>query len=184
MSSSTQTIDTEAVAAYLSDKIEGFEGPIEATKFDVGQSNPTFLLKTSKHSYVLRRKPPGQLLKSAHAVDREFRVQKALAATNVPVSKMHVLCDDDSVIGSMFYVMDFMDGRHFSFPELAELQKADRHGIQDAMNRALADLHSVDVDAVGLSDYGPPGNYFERQISRWSNSIGLQKPARSNPWIV
>ncbi|WP_171123411.1 MULTISPECIES: phosphotransferase family protein [unclassified Ruegeria] len=168
MSKSTQTLDAKAVADYLSDRIEGFEGPVEFTKFEVGQSNPTFLLRTPSHKYVLRRKPPGQLLKSAHAVDREYRVQKALAETDVPVSKMHLLCEDESVIGSMFYVMDFMDGRHFNFPELPDVPRHERGGIQKAMNKTLADLHSVDIGKVGLSDYGPPGNYFERQIGRWS----------------
>ncbi|MEX0286680.1 MAG: phosphotransferase family protein [Paracoccaceae bacterium] len=168
MSQSTQTIDEAAVAAYLADHLPGFEGPIEASKFDVGQSNPTFLLKTSAKKYVLRRKPPGELLKSAHAVDREFRVQKALAGSNVPVAEMHVLCEDDSVIGSMFYVMEFKEGRLFNDPQLKELEKSQRGGVMDAMNRVLAELHMVDIDAVGLSDYGPPGNYFERQIGRWS----------------
>ncbi|TMV13439.1 phosphotransferase family protein [Arenibacterium halophilum] len=164
----TQTLNTEAVAAYLAEHLPGFEGPIEAEKFDVGQSNPTFLLKTPARNYVLRRKPPGVLLKSAHAVDREFRVQRALADTDVPVAKMHVLCEDDSVIGSAFYIMDHMDGRNFRQPTLDELDKADRGAVIDDMNRVLAALHMVDVDAVGLSDYGPPGNYFERQVGRWS----------------
>ncbi|MEC7256184.1 MAG: phosphotransferase family protein, partial [Pseudomonadota bacterium] len=164
----TQTLDTKAVAAYLADHLPGFEGPIEAEKFDVGQSNPTFLLKTPARNYVLRRKPPGVLLKSAHAVDREFRVQRALADTDVPVAKMHVLCEDDNVIGSAFYIMDHMDGRNFRQPTLDELDKADRGAVIDDMNRVLAALHMVDIDAVGLSDYGPPGNYFERQVGRWS----------------
>ncbi len=168
MSSSTQTIDEAAVASYLSDHLPGFEGPIEATKFDVGQSNPTFLLNTPARKYVLRRKPPGQLLKSAHAVDREFRVQKALAGSKVPVADMYVLCEDDSVIGSMFYVMEFKEGRLFNDPQLPELAVDRRYAVMDAMNRVLADLHMVDIEAVGLADFGPPGNYFERQIGRWS----------------
>jgi aminoglycoside phosphotransferase (APT) family kinase protein len=164
----TQTLDTEAVAAYLSANLPGFEGPIEAVKFDIGQSNPTFLLKTPARNYVLRRKPPGILLKSAHAVDREFRVQSALADTKVPVARMHLLCEDDSVIGSAFYVMDHVDGRNFSQPTLDELEKPQRGEVIADMNRVLAELHMVDVDAVGLSDYGPPGNYYERQVARWS----------------
>lgn len=168
MSSSTQTIDVQAVAAYLTDHLPGFEGPIEASKFDVGQSNPTFLLATPAKKYVLRRKPPGTLLKSAHAVDREFRVQKALADTDVPVAEMYVLCEDDAVIGSMFYVMEYKEGRLFKQPTLDELVKGDRFAVMDDMNRVLANLHMVDVDAVGLGDFGPPGNYYERQISRWS----------------
>ncbi|MEX0310244.1 MAG: phosphotransferase family protein [Tateyamaria sp.] len=164
----TQTLDTDAVAAYLSAHLPGFEGPIEAEKFDVGQSNPTFLLKTPSRNYVLRRKPPGVLLKSAHAVDREFRVQSALADTKVPVAKMHLLCEDDDVIGSAFYIMDHVDGRNFRQPTLDELEKPQRGEVIADMNRVLGEMHMVDIDAVGLSDYGPPGNYFERQVSRWS----------------
>ena len=166
----TQTLDLAAVTAYLKETLKGFEGPIEAEKFDIGQSNPTFLLKTPSKNYVLRRKPPGVLLKSAHAVDREFRVQSALADTNVPVAKMHLLCEDDSVIGSAFYIMDHVDGRNFRQPTMEGegLSNAERGAVIDDMNRVLAELHMVNIDAVGLSDYGPPGNYFERQVGRWS----------------
>ncbi|TMM55297.1 phosphotransferase family protein [Sulfitobacter sabulilitoris] len=164
----TQTLDIAAVETYLKAHLPGFEGPIEARKFQGGQSNPTFLLKTPGHSYVLRRKPPGVLLKSAHAVDREFRVQKALAGTDVPVARMHLLCDDDDVIGSAFYIMDHVAGRNFTDPRMEGLSNAERGAVIDDMNRVLAALHEVDVDAVGLSDYGPPGNYFERQLGRWS----------------
>ncbi|WP_390914708.1 phosphotransferase [Pseudosulfitobacter sp. SM2401] len=166
--SDTQTLDLDVVGAYLSENLPGFEGPIELTKFQTGQSNPTFLLATPSHNYVLRRKPPGQLLKSAHAVDREFRVQKALFDTDVPVSQMHLLCEDASVIGSDFYIMDHVDGRNFNEPTLDDLTKADRGAVTADMNRVLAALHDVDIDAVGLSDYGPPGNYYERQIGRWT----------------
>jgi aminoglycoside phosphotransferase (APT) family kinase protein len=164
----TQTLDEAAVHAYLSDNLPGFEGPMEVTKFQGGQSNPTFMLKTPDHSYVLRRKPPGVLLKSAHAVDREFRVQKALEGSDVPVSKMHLLCEDDSVIGSMFYIMDHVKGRNFNEPAMPDVSFGDRAAIIAEMNRVLAALHTVDIDAVGLSDYGPEGNYFERQVGRWS----------------
>lgn len=164
----TQTLDEAAVQAYLKDHLPGFEGPMEVTKFQGGQSNPTFMLKTPAHSYVLRRKPPGVLLKSAHAVDREFRVQSALQGSNVPVSRMHLLCEDDDVIGSMFYIMDHVDGRNFNEPEMPGLSNADRGAVIAEMNRVLAALHSVDIDSVGLSDYGPEGNYFERQVGRWS----------------
>lgn len=166
--SDTQTLDLDVVGAYLSENLPNFEGPIELTKFQTGQSNPTFLLATPKHNYVLRRKPPGKLLKSAHAVDREFRVQKALFDTDVPVSRMHLLCEDASVIGSDFYIMDHVDGRNFNQPSLQELIKPQRADVLNDMNRVLAALHDVDIDAVGLSDYGPPGNYYERQIGRWS----------------
>ncbi len=168
MSEDTQTLNVNAVAEYLRDNLEGFEGPIEAKKFQTGQSNPTFLLVTPARNYVLRRKPPGQLLKSAHAVDREFRVQRALADTDVPVAKMHLLCEDDAVIGSMFYVMEHVSGRNFYDPTLPDLSKSDRGAVVDDMNRVLAALHDVDIDAVGLSDYGPQGNYYERQVGRWS----------------
>ena len=164
----TQTLDLDAVGAYLKSNLDGFEGPIEAEKFAGGQSNPTFLLKTPSRNYVLRRKPPGKLLKSAHAVDREYRVQKALAGSDVPVSKMHLLCEDDAVIGSSFYIMDQVKGRNFNEPTLDDLSKADRGAVIADMNRVLAALHDVDIDSVGLANYGPPGHYVERQIGRWS----------------
>ena len=180
MSADTQTLDEAAVSSYLKDHLPGFEGPLEVSKFQTGQSNPTFLLKTPAHNYVLRRKPPGVLLKSAHAVDREYRVQKALAGTDVPVSKMHLLCEDDDVIGSMFYIMDHVPGRNFNEPAMPDLTKADRAGVIDDMNRVLAALHEVDIDAVRLSNYGPPGNYFERQVARWSKQYRASE-TQSNP---
>lgn len=164
----TQTLDRDAVSAYLRPHLPGFDAPIEAIKFESGQSNPTFLLKTRAGNYVLRRKPPGQLLKSAHAVDREFRVQRALHGSNVPVAAVHVLCEDDSVIGSQFYVMDHVAGRNFDEPLMKGASPAERGAVVDDMNRVLAALHDVDIDAVGLSDYGPPGHYLERQVARWS----------------
>ncbi|MEP3333332.1 phosphotransferase family protein [Sedimentitalea sp.] len=168
MTQETQTLDLDAVGGYLAQHLPGFSGPLSASKFETGQSNPTFLLKTPEQNYVLRRKPPGTLLKSAHAVDREFRVQKALAGTDVPVAKMHLLCEDDSVIGSMFYIMEHMDGRNFNDPTMPDVTNEVRGAVIDDMNRVLAALHMVDIDAVGLSDYGPPGNYFQRQVERWS----------------
>lgn len=168
MSEDTQTLDTPAISAYLSANLSGFQGPLEVSKFQGGQSNPTFLLKTPTKNYVLRRKPPGVLLKSAHAVDREYRVQKALAGSNVPVAQMHLLCEDDDVIGSAFYVMDHVAGRNFNDPTQGDLTPEARGAVIDDMNRVLAELHMVDIDAVGLGDYGPPGNYFERQVGRWS----------------
>lgn len=180
MSTDTQTLDEAAVSSYLKDHLPGFEGPIEVSKFQTGQSNPTFMLKTPAHNYVLRRKPPGILLKSAHAVDREFRVQKALQGSDVPVSKMHLLCEDDDVIGSMFYIMDHVPGRNFNEPEMPDLTNADRTGVTNDMNRVLAALHEVDIDAVGLNDYGPQGNYFERQVGRWSKQYKASE-TQSNP---
>ena len=161
-------LDTDAVAAYLADHLPGFAGPLTAEKFNVGQSNPTFRLTTPTQAYVLRRKPPGVLLKSAHAVDREFRVQSALQGSDVPVARMHLLCEDDSVIGSTFYIMDEVVGRHFDDPRLDELPRDDRRPIQDAMNKVLAAIHNVDLASAGLSDYGPEGNYYRRQIDRWT----------------
>lgn len=161
-------LDAEKLTSYLNDKIDGFEGPVVAEKFEQGQSNPTFLLRAKSGDYVLRRKPPGQLLKSAHAVDREFRVIAALADTDVPVPKAHHLCTNEDVIGSMFYVMSFEDGRIFWDPSLPELKKPERKPIHDEMVRVLAALHDVDVGKHGLEDYGQPGDYFERQIGRWT----------------
>lgn len=165
---SAQALDVQAVALYLKGQLPGFDGPVSAQKFETGQSNPTYRLETNEGIYVLRRKPPGQLLKSAHAVDREFRVQSALAKTDVPVARMHLLCEDDSIIGSMFYIMDFVAGVNHCDPRLPGLSNETRAGIMDEMNRVLAALHNVDIDANGLSDYGPEGNYYERQIGRWT----------------
>ena len=165
---STDTLDIDAVDAYLANHLDGYRGPLEANKFAVGQSNPTFELRTPDKSFVLRRKPPGVLLKSAHAVDREFRVQSALADSKVPVPKMYLLCEDDDIIGSAFYVMEHLQGRTFLEPTMKGESNETRTAILDEMNRVLAELHMVDIDAVGLSDYGPTGNYFERQIARWT----------------
>lgn len=161
-------IDTDAVAAWVGGRLAGFDGPIATHKFEVGQSNPTFRLDTNAGSYVLRRKPDGVLLKSAHAVEREFRVQAALNDTPVPVPRMHLLCEDTTVIGTPFYLMDYVAGRHFRDPRLDQVDPDSRRGIVDAMNRTLAAIHSVDVVAAGLDDYGPGGDYYARQIDRWT----------------
>jgi aminoglycoside phosphotransferase (APT) family kinase protein len=165
----TLTFDFDAVtlANYLEKHVDGFIGPLTAEKFPGGQSNPTFLLRASSGKYVLRRKPPGELLKSAHAVDREFRVMSALADSEVPVAKAFHLCEDDSVIGGMFYLMEYIDGRVMWDPALPDLQAEQRGPIYSEMTRVLAALHSVDIEAAGLGDYGKPGNYFERQLGRW-----------------
>ncbi|NIB43088.1 phosphotransferase family protein [Pseudomaricurvus alkylphenolicus] len=170
MSDTKQSFDFDAaaLAAYLEQQVEGFKGPLTAEKFAGGQSNPTFLIVAASGKYVLRRKPPGELLKSAHAVDREFRVMAALANTDVPVARAYHLCENDSIIGSMFYLMEFIDGRVMWDPALPEASNEERTAIYDEMNRVLAALHSVNIDAVGLSDYGKPGNYFERQVGRWT----------------
>lgn len=161
-------LDTTAVAAWLGDHLPDFEGPLSATKFSGGQSNPTYLLHTPARNYVLRRKPPGILLKSAHAVEREFRVQRALEGGDVPVAEMHILCEDDAVIGSPFYIMDEVQGRNFDSPSLPDMSAPERGAMIDEMNRVLAAIHDVDITAAGLSDYGPLGNYYRRQVDRWS----------------
>jgi aminoglycoside phosphotransferase (APT) family kinase protein len=160
--------DLGALERYLSAHLPGFRGPTRIEQFEGGQSNPTFKLTTPTHTYVLRRKPPGKLLPSAHAVDREYRVITALAASPVPVPSTHCLCLDESVIGTAFYVMDYVAGRVLWDPRLPGMTPPERAAIFDEMNRVIAALHSVDVAAVGLADYGRPGNYFARQIDRWS----------------
>ena len=163
-------LDEKRLTHYLESNVEGFKGPISLTKFDGGQSNPTYKVTAYSGTYVLRRQPFGALLKSAHAVDREFRVLKALENTNVPVPTAHHLCLDKDVIGSMFYLMEFCEGQIYWDAALPEInKKADRSAMYDAMNFALTQLHKVDVQSAGLSDYGKPGNYFERQLSRWKS---------------
>ncbi len=165
----TQTLDTTRLQAYLAERIPGFGGELRAQKFPGGQSNPTFKLTAGGRHYVLRRKPPGELLESAHAVEREYRVTTALAGTDVPVAKTYCLCEDSAVIGSTFYVMEYLEGRVFWNPQLPELGgNGERAAVYDEMNRVLAALHRVDVEAAGLADFGRPGNYYARQISRWT----------------
>ena len=178
MTNDIHQFDTDKLARYLEDRIQGFRGPLVATKFTGGQSNPTFMLEARSGRYVLRRQPPGELLKSAHAVDREFRVLVALANTDVPVPRAYHLCEDRDVIGSMFYVMSFAAGRIFWDPSLAELDKGARAPIYAAIVETLAALHNVDVDAVGLADYGRAGNYFERQIGVWTKQYRASETER------
>lgn len=170
MTEDANQLNGEMIGPYLSEAIEGFGALEEIKKFSGGQSNPTYLLTSNTGKFVLRAKPPGELLKSAHQVDREYQVMKALQDTDVPVPKMLHLSDDDSPIGRMFFVMEYLDGRIFWDPALTELPEtanAERGKIYDAMNKALAALHSVDPKAVGLEDFGVPGNYFARQLTRW-----------------
>lgn len=161
-------LPAEALATYLQARVPGFRGPLTATKFKGGQSNPTYLVQAASGRYVLRRKPPGKLLPSAHAVDREFRVLQALHGSAVPVAQPLHLCTDESVIGSMFYLMAYVDGRIFWDPSLPESTPAQRGELYAAIIDAMAALHTVDPAAVGLADYGKPGGYFERQLKRWS----------------
>ncbi len=160
--------DVDKLARYLEANVIGVNGPLKAEKFAGGQSNPTFKISAGSGEYVLRRKPPGELLKSAHAVDREYRVLSALADTDVPVAQVYHLCEDDAIIGSMFYLMEYMQGRVLWDPALPNMSTVQRGEIFDQMNQVLVSLHSVDIEAAGLQDYGRPGNYFARQIGRWT----------------
>ncbi len=170
--------DQRALENWMDQHVEGFAGPLTVEQFKGGQSNPTYKLTTPRHSYVLRRKPPGKLLPSAHAVEREYQVMKALGAQGFPAPHMHALCEDESVIGTAFYVMDFVEGRIFWDAYLPDLAPAERAALYDASNATLAQLHAIDVEAAGLSDYGRPGNYFERQIARWTKQY---KAAETTP---
>ncbi len=160
--------DEIALSRWMSEHVEGFAGPLSVEQFKGGQSNPTYKLVTPRRAYVLRRKPPGPILSGAHAVEREARVLSALGQAGFPVAHVHGLCTDDSVIGSWFYVMEMVDGRIFWDATFPEVSSAERERCFIAMNETIAALHRIDPDAVGLGDYGRPGNYFERQISRWS----------------
>ncbi|MFN3469699.1 MAG: phosphotransferase [Novosphingobium sp.] len=160
--------DEAALARWMAAHVEGFAGPMVVEQFNGGQSNPTYRLTTPAARYVLRRKPPGPLLKGAHDVLREARVQQALHPTDVPVARIFAVCEDESVIGSAFYVMDMVEGRVFWDAAFSQVPKDQRAACFDEMNRVIAALHSVDHVAVGLGDYGRPGNYFARQIGRWS----------------
>ncbi|HUX73255.1 MAG TPA: phosphotransferase family protein [Steroidobacteraceae bacterium] len=162
--------DVSRLEAHLRAQIADFGGPLQVRRFDGGQSNPTFKLTTPKRSYAMRCKPApaAELLPSAHAIEREFRLQTALAASDVPVARMHYLCEDEAAFGCAFYVMEFVAGRIFWQPALPGLSSNERGAIYDEMNRVIAALHRVDYAALGLADYGKPGNYFARQIDRWS----------------
>ncbi len=162
------SLDNHKLAQYLEQQVKGFKGPLTAEKFPGGQSNPTYAINAHSGRYVLRRKPTGDLLASAHAVDREFRVMQALMNSDVPVAKSYHLCEDESVIGSVFFLMEFIDGVVYWDAALPGISKQQRHLMYDEMNRVLAALHSIDIDAAGLNDFGKPGNYFERQVNRWS----------------
>lgn len=160
--------DVGALEEYMRSHVEGFAGPLTVRQFKGGQSNPTYRLEAPSGRYVMRRKPPGKLLRSAHAVDREFRVISALYAADFPVPRPYALCEDDEVVGTMFYLMDFVDGRIFWDLDLPDCAPDERTAIYDNANQVIADLHNYDVSKIGLEDFGKPGNYFARQISRWS----------------
>ncbi|MGY0195739.1 phosphotransferase family protein [Leptothrix sp. BB-4] len=173
--------DPVVLADWLRGHVRPFHGGVRITPLTGGQSNPTYRVEAGDHRWVLRRKPPGVLLASAHAIEREYRVMQALAGSAVPVPAMHVLCEDTGVIGSPFYVMDHVDGRVFASPDLPGMTAAERGAIYDEMNRVIAALHGVDVAAAGLSDYGRPQNYLARQIERWTRQYRASETGRHEP---
>ena len=160
--------DAARLDAWLARAVEDYAGPLAVEQFKGGQSNPTYKLVTPCRSYVLRRKPPGRLLPGAHAVEREYRVITALGAAGFPVARTYGLCLDEAVVGTPFYLMEMVEGRIFWEPAFPEIAAAERPAYFDAMNATLAALHRIDPEAAGLGDYGKPGNYFARQIGRWS----------------
>jgi len=160
--------DRERLAVFLRERIGAFGGAVAVEQFAGGQSNPTYLVSAGSERYVLRRKPPGTLLPSAHAVDREYRVMHALAASGVPVPKVFALCDDPGVIGTEFFLMEYVPGRVFWDATLPGVAPSERSALYDELNRVIAALHGVDHAAVGLVDYGRPGDYLRRQIARWT----------------
>ncbi len=160
--------DEGLLEEYMASHVEGFRGPIQISQFKGGQSNPTYLVDAKSGKYVLRRKPPGTLLKSAHAVDREFRIISALYGADFPVPRPYALCEDDVVIGTMFFIMEYVEGRIFWDLDLPNASPAGREALYDNVNETIAKLHNFDIGALGLDDFGKPGNYFARQISRWS----------------
>ena len=170
--------DVAALADYMERHVDGFSGMPQVDQFQGGQSNPTFRIAAGGRRYVLRKKPPGDLLPSAHAVDREFRVMSALAGSDVPVPRMLCYCADPAIIGTPFYVMEFVEGRIWYDPSLPGMAPAEREAVFDEMNRVVAALHRVDHVAVGLADYGKPGNYFERQIARWRKQYRASETER------
>ena len=181
--------DEAKLAAWMSHNVAGFRGPLEVRQFKGGQSNPTYQLLTPSKAYVMRRKPPGKLLPSAHAVDREFRVISALYPTGFPVPRPYGLCTDDEVIGTMFYVMDMVEGRILWDQSLPDYSPPERHAIHMGALKALADLHNTDYRAVGLEGFGREGNYMQRQIARWtkqyraSETVRLEKMERLIEWL-
>jgi aminoglycoside phosphotransferase (APT) family kinase protein len=160
--------DEAALTTWMQANVEGFEGPLEVRQFKGGQSNPTYQLITPSKKYVMRRKPPGKLLPSAHAVDREYKVITALYPTGFPVARSYGLCTDDAVIGTWFYIMDMVEGRILWDQTLPAYEPAERFAIFKAKIETLADLHNTDHEAIGLGDYGKPGNYMGRQVDRWT----------------
>lgn len=172
------TIDIDKLGSYLKPRLPAMNGAVSLQQLAGGQSNPTYLLHAGEDRYVLRRKPSGELLPSAHAIEREVRVMRALADSGVPVPRVRLLCEDASVIGSAFYVMDFVEGRMFMDPALPGMAPDERAAIYDELNRVMAALHGVDVAAAGLSDFGRSGQYLRRQIDRWTRQYRASETER------
>jgi len=168
-------LDETALARWLTENVEGYAGPLTINQFKGGQSNPTYQLVTPAKKYVLRKKPDGKLLPSAHAVDREFRVISSLYPTGFPVARPYALCQDDSVLGAMFYVMEMVEGRILWDGSLPDMNPVERRAVYENKIATLAKLHNTDHVAIGLADYGKPGNYFARQIDRWSKQYKLSE---------
>lgn len=174
--------DVDRLQAFMEENVEGYHGKLTVEEFAGGQSNPTYLLAAGEAQYVMRRKPPGNLLKSAHAVDREYRVMTALADTNVPVARTYALCTDDEVIGTWFYIMEYLDGRVIWDSTAGPYAPVERGEMWDAANDAIARLHSVDPAEVGLADFGKHGDYVARQLKRWSEQYEYTK-TEDIPWM-
>jgi aminoglycoside phosphotransferase (APT) family kinase protein len=172
--------DAERLAAYLTTAMPSFAGPVTIRQFKGGQSNPTYLIETPARRYVLRRKPPGKLLPSAHAVDREFRVITALSAQGFPVAQALHYCDDASVVGTPFYLMDYVEGRVFWEPDIPDATAAERAAVYSSLSATLAQLHSFDPAALGLTDFGRGENYVARQVERWSRQYRASETERIN----
>ncbi|MCL1962162.1 MAG: phosphotransferase family protein [Desulfovibrionaceae bacterium] len=171
-------VDIASLAAYLSSRLPGFDGPIELRQFRGGQSNPTYLLSCGPLHYVLRRRPAGKLLPSAHAIDREFRITSALQGSGVPVARPLLYCDDESVIGSSFYIAEYIAGRQFWEPLLPDLAAAERSAIYREASRIIATLHQIDPASVSLADFGSTADYFQRQIARWTRQYRASESVR------
>ena len=181
MNSPAGQIETARLSDYLQESIPGFKVPISVEKFAGGQSNPTFLITSPSGKFVLRRKPPGILLKSAHAVDREYRVLEALSESAIPLARPFCLCEDDDVIGSMFYIMSYEQGRVFWDPSIPDAEPDERNACYADVIRVLAELHRIRPEEVGLADFGKPGNYFDRQVSRWGQQYLASETKRIEP---
>ncbi|SVB35640.1 uncharacterized protein METZ01_LOCUS188494, partial [marine metagenome] len=170
-------IDVGVLSEYLREKLEAMSGTLEVVQMRAGQSNPTYLLASGREEWVLRKKPPGELLPSAHAVEREYRVQKALYATDVPVARMLHLCENSDIIGTPFYIMERMKGRVFHVNAVPDVTKEERRLILRSMNDVLARIHGIDWKACGLETFGKLGNYYTRQVGRWGKQWELSKQA-------